>query len=191
MNDGPGGQLTVPQQLIALLRDRSVETGSFTLASGAKSSYYIDARRTTMSAAGLRLVGKLGLQAIRTAGWDTRFVGGMTLGADPVAYAIAVASLADPPEIDAFTIRKQPKEHGLGRQIEGCFESAQPVVVVEDVLTTGQSAIGAIETVREAGGTVSGVMVVVDREQGGRERIEGLGIPVQALVSARDLEIGD
>ncbi len=175
------------EDLKVLLVDRSVQTGSFTLASGVTSSFYIDARRTTMSADGLRLVGSLGLEAIRLAGWEAGLVGGLTMGADPVAYAIALASLDRPPRIDAFSVRKDAKEHGMGRRIEGCFESNRPVVIVEDVLTSGQSALTAIETVRDAGGIISGVLAIVDREQGGRERIEELGLSLRALLTATDL----
>ena len=98
--------------LIQLLRQRSVTYGSFVLSSGRTTDYYVDARRTTMSAEGLWLIGELALEAIRQAGWDAQFVGGMTLGADPVAYAIALASHRAPPVLDAFTVRKEPKEHG-------------------------------------------------------------------------------
>ena len=98
-------------RLEALLLERSVEMGSFVLASGARSTYYIDCRRTTMSAEGQVLVGDAGLQAIREAGWDATGVGGLTMGADPVAYAIAAASFRVPPIIDAFSVRKEAKSH--------------------------------------------------------------------------------
>lgn len=176
-------------QLAALLRERSVQTGSFTLASGRQSSYYIDARRTTMSARGLELIGKLGLAAIRRAGWRPAFVGGLTLGADPVAYAIARASREEPPEIDGFTVRKEPKAHGRKRQIEGCFAPPSEVVVVEDVITTGQSALRAVDSVRAEGGTVLGVLAVVDREEGGREALAGAGISVMTLATLADLGV--
>jgi orotate phosphoribosyltransferase len=169
--------------LARLLCEKSVEIGSFTLASGRSSTYYIDARRTTMSARGLALVGDLGLDAIRHAGWSPTLVGGLTLGADPVAYAIARASLQAPPELDAFTVRKGAKRHGTGRRIEGCFTAGASVVVVEDVITTGQSALKAIEAVAAEGGTILGVLAVVDREEGGRAAIEAAGFPVRVLVS--------
>jgi orotate phosphoribosyltransferase len=176
-------------QLVALLRERSVQTGDFTLASGRKSSYYIDARRTTMSARGLELIGQAGLAAIRSAGWRPSLVGGLTLGADPVAYAIARASRDEPPVINGFTIRKEPKAHGAKRQIEGCFESGASVVVIEDVITTGQSALRAVEAVRSAGSTVEGVLAVVDREEGGRTALAAAGLPVVALVTLADLGV--
>lgn len=174
-------------QLHALLRERSVLKGDFVLASGRRSSHYIDARKTTMSAAGQDLIGRLGLAAIREAGWQMARVGGLTMGADPVAYAIARASLDAPPIIDAFSVRKAAKQHGTGRRIEGNFASGDSVVVVEDVITSGGSALEAVAAVREAGGIVAGVLAVVDREEGGRAAIERHGLPVRSLASVREL----
>jgi orotate phosphoribosyltransferase len=173
-----------PEALIDLLARRSVAFGEFTLSSGERSSWYIDARMTTMSAEGLRLIGSLGLQAIRRSGWKASALGGLTMGADPVAYAIALASTLDPPILDAFSVRKSAKGHGTGRRIEGNFVPGSGVVVVEDVITTGGSALQAIEAIRGAGGTVMGVLAVVDREQGGLERIAAAGVPVVSLVTA-------
>jgi orotate phosphoribosyltransferase len=127
----------------------------------------VDARLTTMSPDGLTLVGPLGLDAITAAGWAPDAVGGLTLGADPVSYAIAYASALAGRPVRAFTVRKEPKAHGTGRLIEGPFREGDRVVVVEDVITTGGSARRAIEAVRSAGGTVVGVLAVVDREEGG------------------------
>jgi orotate phosphoribosyltransferase len=193
--------------LLALLKERSVRFGDFVLASGARSSYYVDCRPTTMSAIGQRVIGRLGLQAIETAGWRPDAVGGLTMGADPVAYAIAAASGGDQrPEnrdqrlhpassdlqspisiIDAFSVRKAPKDHGTAKRIEGNFAAGMSVVVIEDVITSGGSALDAIAAVQEAGGTVLGVLAVLDREAGGRAKIEASGVPVQVLVTARDL----
>lgn len=170
-----------------LLLDRAIRRGDFLLASGQRSTYYIDARVATMSAAGLVLVGRLGLAAIRQRGWAAQAVGGLTMGADPVAYAIAAASAADPPAIDAFSVRKAAKEHGTGRRIEGNFPAGAAVVVAEDVITSGGSALQAIEAVRAAGATVAGVIAVVDRLQGGRAAIEAAGVPVVALTDVREL----
>jgi len=175
------------QELVALLRTHSFRRGHFTLASGRQSSYYVDARPTTMSSRGLVLVGDLGLAAIRAAGWEPALVGGLTLGADPVAYAIAAASDRTPPRIDGFTVRKEAKSHGTGRRIEGPFRAGVPVVVVEDVITTGGSALAAVEAVAAAGGVVIGVLAVVDREEGGREAIATAGSPVVSLVRLSEL----
>ena len=173
--------------LVALLRSRSYRTGDFVLASGRRSTFYIDCRRTTMHAEGLHLVGSLGLAAIRERGWHADAVGGLTLGADPVAYAIAAATAEQPTAIHGFTVRKAPKSHGTGQRIEGCFEAGAHVVVVEDVITTGGSALDAVAAVRGEGGVVSGVLAVVDRGEGGREALEAAGLAVHALVHARDL----
>lgn len=177
-------------ELIALLRQRSLRHGDFLLASGARSSWYVDCRPSTMSARGQRLVGVLGLAAIREAGWNPRAVGGLTMGADPVAYAIASASADDAVPIDAFSVRKEPKDHGTAKRIEGNFAAGDAVVVIEDVITSGKSALSAIEAVRAEGGTVLGVLAVLDREAGGREAIETAGVTVLALARAGELIAG-
>ena len=174
-------------RLVVLLRERSLIHGDFVLASGRRSKYYVDARRTTMAGEGLELIGRLGCSALQTHGWAPRAVGGLTLGADPVAYAMAHAARLAGQRLDAFTVRKQAKTHGAGRRIEGCLDAGDPVVIVEDVITTGRSAREAIEAVREFGATVLGVLAVVDREEGGRAAIESAGVPVAALVTASEL----
>ena len=170
-----------------LLQERSVRRGEFTLSSGKRSSYYIDCRLTTMSAEGMVLVGRLGLAEIARAGWRPKAIGGLTMGADPVAYAIAAAARAQGRLLDAFSVRKQAKTHGTGRRIEGCFTAGAAVVVVEDVITTGQSAAEAIAAVRAEGGRVLGVLAVVDREEGGRIMLEQAGHAVEALVTVAEL----
>lgn len=178
---------TLRARLRALLVERSVTRGSFVLASGRRSDVYIDARRTTMSGEGLVVIGALGLAAIRARDWKPRAVGGLTLGADPVAYAIAAAAHRDGVPLDAFTVRKAPKDHGTARRIEGCFRAGDAVLVVEDVVTTGASALAAIAAVRAEGGEVLGVLAVVDREEGGRAEIEASGAALEVLVRAREL----
>lgn len=181
--------MTQRAALAELLRARSVTHGDFQLSSGQRSSFYIDARKTTMSAEGQRLIGTLGVRAIREAGWKPSAVGGLTMGADPVAYAIARASLDDPPVLDAFSVRKAVKQHGTGRRIEGNFEPGAAVVVIEDVITTGGSALDAIAAIREAQGKILGLLTVVDREQGGRAALEAEGIRVVALATMADLDL--
>jgi orotate phosphoribosyltransferase len=186
----PGSpELTSRGTLVGLLKRRSLKIGEFTLASGLTSHYYVDARLTTMSAEGLQTIGPLGVAMIADAGWRAAAVGGLTLGADPVAYAIAMASRDNPPVMDAFTVRKQPKDHGTGRRIEGCFGSASEVIVVEDVITTGNSALKAAQAVEDEGGRVVGVLGVVDRMEGGRDTIEAAGYPVLTMVTVRDLGV--
>ncbi len=170
-----------------LLVSRSVRRGDFVLSSGRRSSFYIDARLTTMSGDGLAVIGGLGLDRLAVRGWTPRAVGGLTLGADPVAYALALTARRRGQLLDAFTVRKQPKEHGTGKRIEGCFAAGYPVVVVEDVLTTGSSAREAIGAVEREGGHVLGVLAVVDRQEGGREAIERAGYVVDVFLTAADL----
>lgn len=178
-------------QLANLLAERSARRGTFTLASGRTSDLYIDARLTTMSPDGLALIGPLALDLLEQSGWGADAVGGLTLGADPVAYAVAYASTVGRPRerwVRAFTVRKQAKAHGTGQRIEGPFRAGDRVAVVEDVITTGGSALQAVEVVRAAGGTVVGVLAVVDREEGGREAIEAAaGVPVLSLVGAAEV----
>lgn len=140
-----------------------------------------------MSPEGLALIGPLGLAEIRRAGWPVDSVGGLTLGADPVSYAIAYASAGDPPMIRAFTVRKEAKAHGTGKLIEGPYRAGDRVVVIEDVITTGGSALRAVEAVRNAGGTIAGVLALVDREEGGREALERAGLPVRSLALASEV----
>jgi orotate phosphoribosyltransferase len=175
------------EALVRLLLARSVERGDFVLASGQRSTYYIDCRKATMSAEGQVLIGRLGVAAIARSGWAPDAIGGLTMGADPVAYAIAGASWGSARVLDAFSVRKEAKAHGTGRQIEGNFAPGRRVVVVEDVITSGGSALKAIEAVRAAGGEVVGVFALVDREQGGRQKLEEAGHPVVTLLTTTDL----
>lgn len=175
-------------RLRTLLVERSLRTGDFTLASGARSHYYIDARRTTMTAEGQALIGKLGWEAIQRAGLRPTHVGGMTLGADPVAYAVAHHSWLQGARLDAFTVRKAAKEHGTGQRIEGGLPHGASLVVVEDSMTTGGSALQAIEVLREAGCSILAVLTVVDREEGGQETLQDAGVPLLlSLTTAREL----
>jgi len=175
------------QNLKDLLSARSLKRGDFVLASGKHSSFYIDARLTTMSGEGLAVIGALGLDRLAARGWTPQAVGGLTLGADPVAYALAAAARGRGLPLDAFTVRKQAKTHGTGKRIEGCFAPGMPVVIVEDVITTGGSAHEAIMAVEREGGQVLGVLAVVDREEGGRAVLEQAGYAVEALMTASEL----
>ncbi|MGD2070207.1 MAG: orotate phosphoribosyltransferase [Gemmatimonadota bacterium] len=174
-------------RLRELLVERSVRLGDFTLASGARSSYYVDARRTTMTAEGQFLTGKVCRRAVSESGWTFSHVGGLTMGADPVSYAIAHASWIEGEPLDAFSVRKQPKGHGTGQQVEGGLPAGARVVAIEDSMTTGGSTLQAIEALERHGAEVVGVLTVVDREEGGRQRIESAGYPLLAVFTGPEL----
>ena len=140
-----------------------------------------------MSPEGLALIGPLALRALMTANWSIDAIGGLTLGADPVSYAIAYASALAGTPLRAFTVRKEAKVHGTGRLIEGPFRKGDRVAVVEDVITTGGSALRAVEAIRAGGGVVAGVLALVDRQEGGREALEDAGLSVLVLTRASDI----
>ncbi len=180
-------------ELLQLLRALSVFTGDFTLASGAKSNYYIDCRLTTLHPKGAWLVGNVmrhlifeELAARKTA---ISSVGGLTMGADPIALAVSLASyLYDSNSaVSSFVVRKAPKSHGQTRLIEGNFKAGDRVVVIDDVITTGESTIKAIDAVVQAGGIVEFAAVLVDREQGGRQNIEAKGYKAVTAFTRTDL----
>jgi orotate phosphoribosyltransferase len=173
-------------RLIALLRERSVRTGSFVLASGKTSDLYVDARTTTLHAEGAAIVARMVLARLRP---DVVGVGGMTLGADPIAAAAAARSievLGRP--VHAFLIRKEPKGHGTSQQVEGLANVAGgKVCIVEDTTTTGGSLLKAVEVARAAGLDVVQTITVVDREAGAAEAIAAAGLPFIALTTRREL----
>jgi len=154
------------EQLKKLLKEKAVKLGEFTLASGKKSDFYIDCRKVTLDPAGAKLVGKLILDKIK--GLKIDAVGGLTLGADPIVGAVITLG-----NIPGFIVRKQEKEHGTKQKIEGHIEPGWRVVIVEDVATTGSSALQAIRAAEEAGAKVSKVIALVDREEGSREALAG------------------
>jgi len=168
-------------RLLDLFVERSFQLGDFTLASGRRSDFYVDCRTTTMHAEGQDLLGRVGFEALHEAGWHPDLVGGLTMGADPIAYAIAGESFRRGQPIHAFSVRKRAKRHGAGRRIEGCFESGARVVVVEDVITTGGSALQACEAIRAESGSIVGVLAAVDRREGGAEAIRAAGLDVISL----------
>lgn len=197
-------------RLLHLLATHSFRLGDFTLASGQRSDYYIDCRITTLHAEGGRLSGLLLYELIREHVPSAVAVGGLTMGADPLvsntasASAWAAADHAETLEISAdlgldpdpdpeapqllhgFLVRKSEKTHGAGRRIEGFLQPGAPVVILDDVCTTGGSTVAAIEAARDAGMHVAGVLCLVDREQGGRVRIEAVanGVPFLSLFTA-------
>lgn len=178
---------TARSRLLDALRRRSLRTGDFVLASGQRSDYYIDARTTTMSGEGQALIGVAALSLLDERNVRPGLVGGLTMGADPVAYSIAHAATLAGRNLDAFSVRKKPKDHGTGRRVEGAFDTDREILIVEDVITSGGSALEAVDAVREAGGRIVAVFALVDREQGGRQRIEESGLPVLSLFTASEL----
>ena len=181
--------------LLALLARLSFRLGDFTLASGAKSDYYIDCRTTTLDADGGRLCGVVMAELLRQHAPDAEAVGGLTMGADPLVSNIATASAyyrLQHPEakpVHGFLVRKTIKAHGTGRQIEGYVRESAHVVIVDDVCTTGGSTITAIEATRAAGMHVAAVLCLVDREQGGREAIQAVigDAPFASVFTAGDV----
>jgi len=176
--------LSARAELLDLLNLRSVRIGDFTLQSGAKSNFYVDCRQTALHARGATLIGEVLHPLLRAqeAGLGIRLdgVGGLTMGADPIALAIAIRSClaGDERPINAFCVRKEAKAHGMGKQIEGPFASGHVVAVADDVITTGGSTLKAIEAIEREGGKVAFVVCLVNREEGGQEAIEDRGYPV-------------
>ena len=157
----------------------------FTLASGKTSPCYVNCKPVTLHPEGLNLVGALGYEIAKRLGVDA--VGGLTLGADPLACAIAMHSFARSRPLSAFVVRKEPKGHGMARWLEGELAPGTRVAVLDDVITTGGSTLSAIDRLREAGMVVEEAIVLVDREEGGRAAIEAHGVAVHALVTLTEL----
>lgn len=175
------------EELSALIRELAVIHGRVTLSSGAEADYYVDLRRVTLHRRAAPLLGRLMLEL--TADWSYDAVGGLTLGADPVACAMLHAAAAEPGRraVDAFVVRKSTKQHGLQRLIEGPDIAGRSVLIVEDTSTTGNSVLTAVRAVRSAGATVVGVATVVDRATGAQQAIESEGVPYRSLFGLADL----
>lgn len=180
-------------RLLKILRSKSVFHGDFTLASGAKSNYYIDCRLTTLDSEGAALVGQviytLIAEQTKKQNITVSGVGGLTMGADPIALATGMHSFRENPSspLQPFVVRKAPKSHGQTKLIEGNFKAGDQVVVIDDVVTKGDSTIAAIDAVKREGGKVAFVVVLVDRQQGGREKIEAQGYRVVSAFTKEDL----
>jgi orotate phosphoribosyltransferase len=172
--------------LLRLLALKSFRLGEFKLSSGGTSDYYIDCRTTTLDAKGSRLTGEVFLDEIRQRGWNPRAIGGLTMGADPIVVAVSVVS----GELNGFLVRKAEKQHGTGQRIEGFREKGAPVVIVDDVCTTGASTIQAIEAAREFGFEVVGAICLVEREEArGRANVEKAGAPAPFVSVFRAKEV--
>jgi len=174
------------QTLLATLAHKSFRLGEFKLSSGGTSDYYIDCRTTTLDARGSRLTGEVFLEEIRKRGWKPQAIGGLTMGADPIVVAVSVVS----GELNGFLVRKAEKRHGTGQRIEGFREKGAPVVIVDDVCTTGASTVQAIEAAREFGFEIVGVMCLVEREEAkGRPNVEKAAAPTPfvSIFTANDV----
>jgi orotate phosphoribosyltransferase len=164
--------------------------GNFKLSSGGTTDYYIDCRLTTLDAAGAVATGEAVLAEIRTRGWEANAIGGLTMGADPIVVATSVISAQNGAPINGFLVRKAEKTHGTGQRIEGFREKGARVVIVDDVCTTGASTIQAIESAREFGFKISGVLCLVERQEaGGRANVEKAATPAPfvAMFTANDV----
>jgi orotate phosphoribosyltransferase len=174
--------------LLTQVTRKAVVPGRVTLSSGKQADYYVDLRRVTLDAQAAPLVGRVMLEL--TDDWAYDAVGGLTLGADPVAVAMMHAASAAGRDLDAFVVRKEEKTHGLQRRIEGPEVAGRQVLAVEDTSTTGGSVLTAVEALRQAGAEVVGVAVIVDRSTGARERVEAAGCAYRYAFGLDDLGLG-
>jgi len=173
-------------KLLHAIKTKAYREGDFTLASGQKSTYYIDCKEVTLDAVGSLLVGKMIFRTVRD--WNATAVGGMELGSVPISTAVSVVSAIEGAPLANFIVRKQPKGHGTGKRLEGKVSAGTKVVVVEDVVSTGGSSLKAIEALREVGAEIVGLVSIVDREMGGREAFEKAGVRYQPLFTISELK---
>ncbi len=185
---GPATLAGDRQRLLALLTQKSYAKRQVTLASGRESDFYIDCKKTVLTAEGHWLVGRLLLDAVHRLAPTAVGVGGLTMGADPLASAVSTVSHFSARPLDAFLVRKEPKGHGTGQWVEGlsAFGHGARVAIVEDVITSGGSALKAVERARAEGLEPVGIFAVVDRQEGGREALEAQGLQVTALFTRKD-----
>ena len=180
-----------PDDLAALkeiLKTKSIRFGTFTLASGQTSDVYVDCRLTTCHPQAMPLIGRLFLQKLQERSWSPQAVGGLTMGADPIAFAIARESLERPPVIDCFVVRKERKAHGMQKMVEGLeAPEGRRVVIVEDVCTKGESTALAIENARSAGMEILGAICLMDREAGASEMLRAkFGVELASIFKLSD-----
>lgn len=175
------------QKLIALFLERALKFGDFTLASGKKSKYYLDGKQISLHSAGLRLVSQGLLELLK----DVEFsaIGGMSIGADPIVGGVLVAAAESGRSLDGFLVRKEPKGHGTQRYIEGPVQAGGKVVVIDDVVTTGGSALQAVERITEFGCQVVCVVGIIDRKEGGGANFAAKGLPFRSLLTIEDFGI--
>ncbi len=174
-------------QLIRLFHERALKFGDFTLASGKKSTYYLDGKQITLHSAGLRLVSEGLLDLLE--GVDYTAIGGMSIGADPIVGGVLVAAAGRGRKLDGFLVRKEPKGHGTKQYIEGPVEAGAKVVVIDDVVTTGGSSLQACDRIEEFGCEVMCVVGIVDRKEGGAANFAARGLDFRALLTIEDFGI--
>jgi len=182
--------MSIRERLLYLIAENSFRLGEFTLSSGIKSDYYIDCRTSTLHAQGAEWTGQALLNLFREQGWKPQAVGGLTMGADPLVVAVAVLSAQTTSPVHGFLVRKAEKAHGTGQRIEGFREKGAPVVIVDDVCTTGSSTIQAIQASREFGFDVVGVACLVEREEaGGSPAVRQAAAPAPFVAIFKSSEI--
>ncbi len=177
------------QQLIEAFETKALQRGSFVLASGKTASFYLDGKQVVLDAAGAMLVGRAVLARLQELGPLPDAVGGMSIGADPITAAVVTMAGVAGLSLKGFMIRKEPKGHGLGRYVEGPVKAGDRVVILEDVVTTGGSSLVAIERAVEFGLQVERVVTLVDRLAGGADAFAARGVPLDAMLTIRDLGI--
>ena len=177
----------VIRELIGLVEAKALKRGTFRLASGREASFYLDAKQVVLDAHGAMLVGRAILERLRSLGPLPAAVGGMSIGADPITSAVITMAGVEGLPLKGFMVRKEPKDHGTKKYVEGPVEPGQRVVIVEDVTTTGGSSLLAIDRVHEFGLVVERVVTVIDRLAGAKEAFAARGIPLESLVTIRDL----
>jgi orotate phosphoribosyltransferase len=179
------------KRLVELILERTfrfTEEPSFKLASGKMSNFYFNCKPTTLNSEGMFLIGNLLYEVIKSESrWRVKGVGGLTLGADPVANAIAYTAYTKGEALESFVVRKEPKKHGTMQWIEGEIKKGDRVLIVEDVITTGSSSIKAVERAKACGLKIAGVLALIDRQEFGSEAIKAMKLPFKALLTKEDI----
>ena len=182
---------TMKTRLIDLIIERTfrfTDKPTFKLASGKMSSYYFNCKPTTLNSEGMYLIGNLLYDLIKSRkSWKAKGVGGLTLGADPISNAIAYTFHLKGEQMESFVVRKEPKKHGTMLWVEGNVGKGDKVIIIEDVITTGGSTIKAIDRAKKCGLNVLGVIVLIDRQEGGKEKIEARGVKVETLLTREEI----
>ena len=189
MSNTPPPRSPVSDELISLIGTQALKRGTFRLASGREASFYLDAKQVVLDARGSMLVGRAILEKLKALGPLPDAVGGMSIGADPITSAVVTMAGVEGLPLKGFMVRKESKDHGTKKYIEGPVAPGQRVVIVEDVTTTGGSSLLAIDRAQEFGLVVERVVTVIDRLAGAQAAFAARGIPLESLVTIRDLGI--